>query len=435
MLTGARQRLMGGCAGSLELLRAFGRNKDGNVIITAAVALPVIVGAMGVAVSYSTGASTRTKMQTALDSAVLAAAVLPDTVQASERILTAQNVFNDNLSSFARSSTQGIVATFSVNGDTVTGEASGAVVNVFGSLIGADTYQAKVAAAAKRQETPICVLGLNGLENGSFDINGGPIFNADCAVQANSNASGGMSQEGKSATVKAKKFNVSGGHKTETYDPPPTDGVTKVADPYASMPFPAHAVCDKNANMLDIKDDTTLSPGTYCGGIHINGSGPVVTLEPGIYVMADGPFWVNGGAVVAGDKVMIAFTGKGAALQVWGDASVKLTSPTSGTYMNMQFMQDRDDPNSRGLWGSIGGNSGGKDSNAKLQYDGVAYFPTQNFWVFGNAVLNANSPTLAIVADKIWTQGNATVNITHANPRNLTVARAPQTTSGVRLLK
>jgi len=89
MLTGACRRLMGSCAASLELLRAFGKNKDGNVIITAAVALPVIVGAMGVAVSYSTGASTRTKMQTALDSAVLAAAVLPDTVQASERILTA----------------------------------------------------------------------------------------------------------------------------------------------------------------------------------------------------------------------------------------------------------------------------------------------------------------------------------------------------------
>ena len=247
-----------------------------------------------------------------------------------------------------------------------------------------------------------------------------------------------MSQEGKSAVVTAKKFGVKGGHKTESYVPPPSDGSAVVADPYASLPFPAHDICDalKGADKkgLDIKDDTTLPPGTYCGGIHINGNSPKVTLQPGIYVMADGPFWVDGGAIVAGDQVMIAFVGKGAALQVWGDASVKLTSPKSGTYMNMQFFQDRDDADSRGLWNSVGGNSNGKDGNVKLQIDGVAYFPTQNFWVFGNAVLNVNSPSMAVVADKIWTQGNATFNVTHNNPRNLAVPPGPVTTFGARLL-
>ena len=38
---------------------------------------------------------------------------------------------------------------------------------------------------------------------------------------------------------------------------------------------------------------------------------------------------------------MIAFTGKGAKFWLTGGAVVKLTSPSSGPYMNMQFMEDR----------------------------------------------------------------------------------------------
>ena len=74
-----------------------------------------------------------------------------------------------------------------------------------------------------------------------------------------------------------------------------------------SLPFPYYDDCSSyKGKGLSIKDDTTLSPGTYCGGITIDGSGPTVTLQPGIYVMVDGPFWVKGGGIVIGDKVTIA---------------------------------------------------------------------------------------------------------------------------------
>jgi hypothetical protein len=154
-------------------------------------------------------------------------------------------------------------------------------------------------------------------------------------------------------------------------------------------------------------------------------------------VMVDGPFWVNGSANVAGSDVMIAFTGKGSTLQVWGDASVNLTSPKTGTYANFQFFQDRNSASTAQLWVSIGGSSGGNEEGAtKLTFDGTAYFPTQNFWVFGNTILNANSPGMAIVSDKIWTQGNATFTITNLNPRSLTGIQAPpQTDLGVRLIQ
>lgn len=416
------------------LVRLWLGDRRGNMTVMGALILPAALAAGGATVDYMRASNVRSNLQTALDAAVLAGVSASDT--ASQQISTANDVFKANIAKFSTTSATDVNATFSVSGVILSGEASASMENSFGSLLGMSTVAPKASAAAKKSEIAICVLGLNGLDNGAFDVNGGPLFNApDCAVQANSNSRSGMSQEGKSATVKAKKFGVKGGHKTDSYEPAPTDGSPAVPDPYASMPFPAYATCDKNAKMLDIKDDTVLSPGTYCGGLHINGNNPRVTMQPGIYVMVDGPFWVNGGGIVSGDKVMVAFTGKGSTLQIWGDATVNLTSPTSGTYANMQFMQDNSDVNTHELWVSIGGNAGGPDGAAKLSYDGVAYFPTQNFWTFGNATLNANSPGLVIIADKIWTQGNATVNITHNNTRNLPATAAPTMTFGAVLIK
>jgi Flp pilus assembly protein TadG len=423
----------------MNLINRFRRDEKGNVVITFALLLPVVVAGVGAAVSYSTGSAARTSMQNSLDAAVLAAAASSDLTDASSAsaIDTASKYFQNNVGTFARNSAKEIAATFAVNSLTISGQATGSLANPYGGVIGSKTYAVAVRSSATKASTPVCVLGLNGLDNGAFDINGNPTFNADCAVQANSNSSSGMTQEGKSAVVKAKKFGVKGGHKTETYSPPPTDGSAAIKDPYASIPFPAYTACDDNAKGLDIKNDTTLSPGTYCGGIKISGDGPKVTLQPGIYVMVGGPFWTTGSPVVTGDRVMIAFTAKDSSLYIWGNSSVKLTSPTSGTYMNMQFMSDRDNADTKGTWVSIGGSNGPKTDggDVKLQIDGVAYFPTQNFWTFGNAVLNANSPSVAIVADKIWTQGNATVNVTHDNPRNLAVSAGPTTTFGARLIK
>ena len=110
---------------------------------------------------------------------------------------------------------------------------------------------------------------------------------------------------------------------------------------------------------------------------------------------------------------MIGLAGKGAKFWMTGSAIMKVTSPTSGTYMNMQFMEDRN--NTAGnTWVSIGGNS-------QLQYDGVMYFPNSNIWVFGGSIVNANSPSVAMLGDKLWFQDNSTVTITQSNPRGLPI--------------
>jgi len=412
-------------------LRRWQRDESGNLVITAAILLPVVVGGVGAAITFSNSNAARTSLQSSLDSAVLSGAIALGTGQ--DAVTAAQNMFNNNINSHAtQTNTSQIAATFTVNGDVVSGQASGSAANPFAGLIGSQTIALNVSAAAKQAAAPVCVLALDSLDKGSFDINGQPTFNApDCAVQANSTDSKGMTQEG-GAKVIAKKFGVSGGANVNNYSPPPVTNAPAIADPYASLPFPPYDSCSGKGNGnsgTDIKTDTTLSPGTYCGGLHIYATAHV-TLQPGIYVMNGGPFLTDGSAVVTGDQVMIAFTGKGSTLQVWGNSQVSVTSPISGTYMNMQFMQDPNSADTHGLWVSIGGSDG---DTGKLSYDGVAYFPTQNFWIRGSSTVNANSPSIAIVAAEVWPQGKATVNVTHNNTRNLKVS-SPSTGFGARLI-
>jgi Flp pilus assembly protein TadG len=427
-------------SGAKSGLRQFGQHNGGNVAIMAAILMPASAIAVGAAVVFSGASAGRTSMQAALDSAVLAGVAASDVPAV--QISTATNVFNSNLSGYALSSLSGIQPSFTVSDKTLSGQATASMPNPFGKVVGGETLALSVKAAAIRQQDSICVLGLNGMDNGSFDINGSSAqFNADCIVQANSASRSGMTMEGH-PTAKAKKFGVTGGHKGDNFSPAPADGSDKIADPYAALPFPYMEDCagGKGGGMTKIKNNAKLKPGTYCDGIHIFGDNTEVTLEPGIYVMRDGPFWVDASSVVTGDGVMLAFTGKGSTLQIWGNSVVKLTSPTSGTYKNMQFLQDPNDTNTRGLWASIGGSAGGNPSDggdtggaAKLSYDGVAYFPTQNFWVFGAAVLEANSATVAIVADKIWTQGHAKVTLSAKDTRNLGLT-GPKSTIGARLI-
>jgi len=409
-----------------RLFRDFGRREDGQIAVIFAIALvPISIG-VGGAVDYSRGNQVRTRLQAALDSAVLAAAI--DGKGAWRTI--ALNAFNSNLNSTGASVDTPV---FTLNDGVYSGSASASVPASVLTVVGINSLPISARSAATTSKVPLCVLGLNAFDTGAFDMNGNSKFNApECAVQANTTNNKGMTQEGQPTAI-AKRFGVSGGHTGDNYSTPPKDGSAAVPDPYASIPFPSYDACDSNDKGLDVNGgSTTLFPGTYCGGIRIKSQANVV-LKPGIYIMVGGSFWVDGGSTVTGKEVMIAFTGSDATLRLWGNSTLNLTSPTSGIYANFQFFQNPNDQNGRGAWVSLGGN-GNTDDSSKASWDGIAYFPTQNFWVYGNTVVNTNSPGVAIVAGQIWVQGNATLNVTHNNPRNLSVNQ-PMTSGSARLIR
>jgi hypothetical protein len=426
---------------AMRLGRRLAADERGNFVITFAILSPVVFGAVIVAMGYTAANHSRTQLQSALDSAVLAGVL-----SGGDKVAAAQTSFTGNVASQSYMLTSGISASFSVatlaNGQaTVSGIGSADVTNPLGGLFG---LPAKIAIGGKASATnttvPLCILALNNLATGSIDQNGNSQINAPtCAVQANTTSSAGITQQGNVYTT-AKMIKVGGGYTGTGYSTKPQTNAPPINDPYSSLSFPPYDSCS-SFDTLTIKSDATLSPGTYCGGIAID-SQSNVTLLPGIYVMNGGSFTVKGGSSVTGNQVMIAFTSDCSAkwpatFQEWGNSTVTLTSPASGPYTNIQFEQDPaqcvDTKNM--AWFSVGGSNGNgnADDSSKLTFDGTVHLPRQELWIFGGAVTSANSPGVAIVVDQMWPQGNAKINVTNNNTRNLNVP-APAMAAGGRLV-
>ena len=192
-------------------------------------------------------------------------------------------------------------------------------------------------------------------------------------------------------------------------------GIEPVKDPYSAVPVPDVGPCMDAASRLS-KAEVILDPGTYCGGLNIK-AGSNVTLNPGVYIMKDGQFQVNSGSTVTGKEVMIALIGANSYIYLLSNAHVKVSSPKTGTYKNMQFMSDRELSQSKFQeeWTTIMG-------GATLEYDGVMYLPEQQVWVSGaghDIIIKGSSPTMTMVADKIWAQGNAKIDLRKEDLRNI----------------
>ena len=410
----------------MNVASRFRQDRSGAVALIFALAAPATLIGAGAAIAYGEARTVHTAEQSALDAAVLAGAGLPLGTPDADRINAAQAMFNGQMSNFTPRLVQSVTANFSVqalaqSNIKVTGAATATFANPFGAFVGGKTLTVGTSAAAQTIPVPpVCVYALNNRANGAVDLNGTVNVSVGCAVQANSGSGGAVRAVG-GARMSTSAFSVSGNYKGSGFTPPPKAGAAQLPDPFASLPFPATGPCVALSGS-SIKANTTISPGTYCGGLKIS-SGAVVTMNPGIYIFTDGDFKIDSGSQVTGSEVLIGLAGKGAKFWMTGSAIMKVTSPTSGTYMNMQFMEDRN--NTAGnTWVSIGGNS-------QLQYDGVMYFPNSNIWVFGGSIVNANSPSVAMLGDKLWFQDNSTVTITQSNPRGLPIKNTSPTVISV----
>jgi Flp pilus assembly protein TadG len=382
--------------------------QSGNIAVVSAITVSAAVGIAGLAILYFQGVEQKTSIQAGLDAGVLAGTALPYSASDKERIAAAEAAFYANSSGgvFAATSTSADFEAdttprpvFSVAKTGVTGVAVARVKNGLSVVLGVDDIGVKaVAKAAKRMSVPVCVLAMNSSNENSIYAYGNARLKADnCAIQANSVDDAGLSIQGTKSSISAAMIGATGSFKGGNFTPQPITKVEPVADPYASLAFPEAGPCIDAASKLS-KMTATLAPGTYCGGLEIK-AGATVELDPGIYVIKDGPFKVNSGARVTGDKVLIALAGKNSVISLQSDSYVKLSSPSSGTYRNIQFMSDRDLSQSKfeEEWSTV-------LSGAVLEYDGVAYLPEQSFWVSGTAheaVVRATSPSMILQADTV----------------------------------
>jgi hypothetical protein len=275
----------------------------------------------------------------------------------------------------------------------------------FAGAAATSSITAKATAGLVGAVSPDCVYVLDPSAQNAFQAgNGATVAVSGCAIVVDSTNGDAATVTG-GATVTAPAIDVVGGvvvNNGGRVTPAPVTGAAAVVDPFASLPALTPASCATHPSMYSPGSNTTLNPGTYCGGITVSNGATNVVFSAGNYIVNGGGITFGGGATASGSGVMFYLTGTNAtygSVTIANGVRVTFSGPTSGPYLGVLFFQDRSITS-----GSNATFAGG----ATMQLTGSLYFPT-TYVSFSNGVSGAGNT--AIVAKQVSFQGGA--NITY----------------------
>jgi hypothetical protein len=386
----------------------FGRLRraaNGNVAVTFAFTLPVVVGGAGLGVETSLWYYNSLKLQAVADAAAYAGALEKVAGSDNPTIIAAatQSATSNNFAT---------PGTIEVNMPPLSGPntAKKAVEVIVKQNL--DRYftaifnQAPVAEQARAvalitDASKACVLALSPSAAQAALFSGNTTVNLNgCSVMSDSIASDAIKTQG-SAVLKADCLITVGGmvlNNPVTTDPAvckaPITQALPASDPFSSLPTPAASNPCRNVN--GSKASQTLQAGTYCSGMDLKGN---VALSSGTYVV-QGSFKINAGAVVtcaAPCTGVTIFMSGSNTVSMNGNATVTLSAPTSGTYSGVLFYGDRTGTAAQSTF----------NGTANSLLTGAIYFPRQQVNYLGN--FSGNGGCTQVVADTIQWSGSTTI--------------------------
>lgn len=197
-----------------------------------------------------------------------------------------------------------------------------------------------------------------------------------------------------------------------TTTPEPTTGAAVQNDPLAGLQYPSVTDVQSRQKLFVSGDkEETLSPGYYAGGISLTGKGLKVTLEPGMYVITDGDFFINE-AQLEGTGVTIVMSGQRPGKLLWATgAQVRLSAPTEGSLKDILIVSAG---TAQGSETDVGFNG------AKAMLRGTIYAPrgrvgayfkanvTVGHVICANLMMNTGSTLFVVgaaVDDPVWEEG------------------------------
>lgn len=322
---------------------SFWRDTKGGSLILFAIALPILVALTGMVIDYASMSSQSRKLQSAADSAALAAAKELFLANADPQAI-ARTAERHARAQLAEDGEVSVIASVVERGEAVMVEISQTPTLFFtAQLTGGrkDPVTRRAVARASAAGGRICVLGLatKGPKTIFLDSNA-TLTAANCGVFSNSTHRKGLSSLSNARlrsglTCTAGGFE--GGH--ANYEPQPVVDCPPLEDPLADRPTVRYGRCDYD-DVYIVDQTRTLKPGVYCGGLTIDGNSNI-RLSPGIYVIKDGPLKVNGNSKFVGDYVGFFLTGEGAKFKFKGNAEIDLSAPKDGQMAGMLIFEDR----------------------------------------------------------------------------------------------
>ncbi len=324
----------------------FRKDERGNVAMIFGLLFPVLIGALGLSVDYSSWTSQQRRLQDTADAAALAAAnelylVNSDADQVKSvaaAIIKAHTRKGDSRTRISTKLLPGIGAvdvTLAQIGKTY-----------FSSLFVSHPPAIKVTARAQinsGEAGRVCVIALDKYAASTVSLtDNGTVTANNCAVYSNSTSSSGVTVIG-AALIEAEMVCSAGGvgGPTGNYEPEALTDCPAIPDPLADRPPPTYGGC--NHKGFKVKAGAhTLYPGVYCGGLKLLNAADV-TFEPGIYVIKDGQFTASKKASLYGENVGFYLTGDKSTFRVGKETAMHLTAPKDGEMAGLLFFEDRND--------------------------------------------------------------------------------------------
>ena len=375
-----------------NLTARFAEDTRAQVAALFGLSLLPLLGLTGASVDYTNASAERTRLQAALDAAVLAGAAAT-----TDQVGTAARTFSGVLGSSS------VTPTFTVNGSTVTGSASTEVPAKFLRAFGKTSIPVGASAAAAASVTGtaapsggVCVLLLDPNASQALLLNSGANINApDCEFHVKSTGNpAAMFNSG--STFNFKQVCVQGTNVTQNSITIPNLRVNcpTATDPFAGqLPTPSTSgnCASNNYNGGNI----TLAPGIYCN-INFN-SITNVTFQPGLYVIR-GTWNVNGGtwscpACTGGAGVTFYFADANSKFQFNSGVKATLTAPTTGTYAGLLFFEAPNLSKSDFIFNPSQG----------FDWTGLVYLPSRN--VTFNSSSQISSGNITMVFNKLILNG------------------------------
>jgi Flp pilus assembly protein TadG len=400
VLSSEMPRLLGNYM--LHALQRFLHLEQGAAAIVFGVAAPLLVGVAGIAVDYARFTNTQSELQGLADGAAVAAAkglsvASMDGITAKGAV---ESYVQGNAANIAwQKGKNGIEVTAKVDqkNNTVEVELSKKWSPMLAHVLtGKITTPVVVSSTAKMVGTgKICMIALREHANKALHVLKNATLIADgCAVYSNSTHSHSIWIDN-NGSVTAKLICAAGGvkyKKSTSVKPSVTEDCPPIPDPLADRPAPPSDICPKSATKLVINNQvTTLSPGTYCGGLEITGNSDV-TFMPGDYIIKDGPFVVTDTSKIRGENTGFYFTGSNAVLKFDDKTSVELTAPKQGPLAGLLFFEDRN---------AAKNNVHIINSDDARVLLGTIYFPKGTLRVSANAPVADQSAYTAIIAEML----------------------------------